>query len=898
MRSDRSVLLRSASALVIGAAAWLGGATFAMAADAPGAAPAAAAGEASGEVTVTAGRRTENLQKVPVAVAAVGGAEIEKAGVQNFADLAKMTPSLSIITGVGGNNFINIRGVGIGVSTPFQSAGVPLHQDGLYLPHSEAFVTDAYFDLDHVEVYRGPQGTFAGQNSTGGAIFVTANQPSFAGPSAVVQQLVGNYNWYQTQLAVNMPIDDQWAARLALDFEKRDGFTKNIGAGNGALSATNGIPIGIDPSVLGQSPHRDLGNLDKLSVRAILRWKPTDNLDIRLRFDHLHDQSNGLATVRSTAGPSSYNDPSLITSPRSVYNDLPGWSLNRIDRVTLNIDWNINNDVELKSVSGYQHFYSAAFADSDNSSPYVFGCQAIVAGAVQPAVCAQGAASTLNTDTYWSQEFDLVSRAAGPLQWVVGVNGLHQDTPIHNYAYSYCTDPNVLGVSAAMGASPATNVCNTGLYVASPGAGLPANAAQTITSPGSLLDYLQSDQSAGLFGQVTYSFTDQWQLIVGGRVTYYEVQLNPGSAVRYAAGYNPNPNINDAYLTAQGITGAARGPSNLPFGTTNLQTCGVFPGSTNPPPPGFPTLPNLCLLSAKASYTQPTGRAVLNFFPTPNTTLYASVSSGFKQGAYTTQFTVQAPGPQPQYKQEDIYDYELGLKTVTLDGHLRLNANVYYEDYKNYQASFRIVGTIIPRSINIDDSRIYGLEADADLNFGDFKAAASVGYNNTKIQSNSAGFVIPASEYGIATPTQPFGPIPANVNRVDCAGAAPGSLGCENFLGEVLNYSPPWTANAMAQYDFHVMGGTLTPWVQVSYVGAQWDTLFHASQDYIPAHTLVDLRLVYQAPEHWRAEAFVTNVADTLWVSGVAGGASTTPFASLLTLGPPRQFGVRLQYTY
>ena len=618
----KSHLLRSTALVATSAAALIGMGGSAFAADQATSGAAAAAPSNVAEIVVTAGRRSEALQKVPVAVAAVSAAQIETAGVQNFNDLAALTPALSVITGIGGNNFINIRGVGIGVSTPFQSAGVPMMSDGLYIPHSEAFLRDAYFDLDHVEVYRGPQGTFAGQNSTGGAIFLVSKQPDFNGFNGSIQQLVGDYAWFQTQAAVNMPINDQWAARVAVDSETRDGFTSNLGAGSGGTAQGN--------------TSRTLGNLDNLSVRAILRYKPNDNIDIRLRYDYLRSADNGAAAVRSPT-PGTFNNPGDIATPRQVYNDFPGADLNVINRVTLNADWHINNDIELKSITGFQRFYANGLADSDASSPYQPAC---LTAAGAPIVCAQTYASTLNTDTYWNQEFDLVSTGAGPLQWVVGVTALHQDTPIHNYSASYCFDPNVLAASTAMGAPVATNACNAGLYAGYPGAYAVSN-----TSPGSKLDYLQSDHSEAAFGEIKYNFTDKWQLIVGGRITAYEIQLNPGSAVSYNGGsyYNSNPLINAAYLANYAGYGGPAGvaPFTLPGGHTTLQSCGNIPGTTNP---------NLCLLQAQASYTDPTGRVVLNWTPDSTSTVYASVSKGFKQGGYVTQYTVTSPGPQTPYK--------------------------------------------------------------------------------------------------------------------------------------------------------------------------------------------------------------------------------------------------------
>ena len=881
MASHKRSLLHSTSLVAATAAACLGMGGLAHAADQPAAAASPAAGSSTvGEVVVTAGRREEALQKVPVAVAAVSATTIETAGIQNFNDLAALTPNLSVITGVGGSNFLNIRGVGIGVSTPFQSAGVPLMSDGLYIPHSEAFLRDAYFDLDHVEVYRGPQGTFAGQNSTGGAIFLVSKQPDFSGTSGSVQQTFGDYAWFQTQAAFNMPINDQFAARFAAQYETRDGFTTNAGAGNGVPTQGN--------------TSTTLGNLNNLSLRGILRWKPRDNLDVRLRYDYLKQADNGQAAVRSPT-PGTFNNPHAIAKPRLVYEDFVGSDISTINRATLNVDWHINDNVELKSITGFQQWNSAGIADSDASSPYRQDC---LTAAGAPIQCAQGFATTQQNDTYYNQEFDLVSTSASKLQWVLGGAANHQDTPIHNYSASYCFDPNVLAASTAMGGiGGGTASCN-GTGTTPPGfyANYPGGYAVTNTSPGSKLDYLQSSHSEAIFGEAKYQLTDQFQLIAGGRYTWFHIQLNPGSAVLYNGNfYNPNPNINASYLASYSDYGGSQANSQwtLPGGHTMLQSCGIEPGSTNPPPPGFPSAPGLCILHAQATFAAPTGRVVLNWTPTAKTTAYVSWSKGFKQGSYVTQFTVGATGAQPQYKQEDIYNYEVGVKTSLLDNHIKLNADAFYEDYYNWQASFRVTASPIPRSVNIDKSRIMGFEAQAEGVWGDFHTNASVGYDDSKVVQNTNLGAVPANEFGPGAGIG--GPVPAGTTVVPCSISA---NGCMTFVGSALNFSPKWNASLTAQYDFHVMNGVLTPFLEWTYSSDQWDQLFHASQDYIPQHQLLNFRISYTAPEHWRVEGFVTNLTNNLYVQGVAAGTGATPYSTLVSIGAPRQAGVRLRYSF
>ena len=241
-----------------------------------------------------------------------------------------------------------------------------------------------------------------------------------------------------------------------------------------------------------------------------------------------------------------------------------------------------------------------------------------------------------------------------------------------------------------------------------------------------------------------------------------------------------------------------------------------------------------------------------------------------------------------------------------------MNADVFYEDYYNWQASFRVTASPIPRSVNIDKSRIMGFEAQAEGVWGDFRTNLSVGYDDSKVVKNSNLGIVPANEYGPGAGIG--GPVPAGITTIPCStnnvtsAVVPGgpvsgvstavATGCLDFVGTALNFSPKWNASITAQYDFHVLNGILTPFVEWTYGSDQWDQLFHASQDYIPQHQLVNLRIAYTAPEHWRLEGFVTNVTNNLYVQGVAAGSGATPYSTLLSIGAPRQMGVRVRYAF
>ncbi len=824
------------------------------------------------EVVVTAGRRQEDLQKVPTAVAALSTEDLVDAGVQDFSDMAALTPNLSIAEGIGGNNFINIRGVGIGVSTPFQSAGVPLHIDGMFIPRSESFLKDAYFDLERVELYRGPQGTFAGQNSTGGAIFITAQQPIYNVFEVNAQQTVGNFNWYKSEAAANLPISDKLAARVALNLENRDGFTPNRGAQGQGFSAAPASTGAGDP-----------GSIDRMSLRGILSYQPTDDLEFRLRYDRVDENGEGQAAFRTRQD--AFNDPDLIDTSY-VERDFNSFSTLKVDRYMLNVEYQINDSLLLKSVTGYQKYFAATGADADGTTPFVAPASGCAGGSTATAgslrnqlgaavgSCLQSWASTFNPDKYKTQELDLVSTADGPLQWVVGGVVVDQKSSFLNHGGNYINDPNVLFAPNATTLAQA----NTNLNVPGPNG-----------STGNALNYFQEHSSWGVFAQATYDISPQWQVVAGARYTWDKIELLHGSTVRYSAGVNPGT-LTTAQQTATGYPNVAAYYAGV-YGDAGLQNCGtiVVAGENVPSP---------CQVYGEGKFHATTGRVAVNFFANDQLMFYGSASSGFKPGAYVTQFTVGASGPQAPYKQEEILDFEAGMKATLFDGHLRVNANAFYETYEDYQASFRISSSPVPRSINMDEATIKGVEFQSSAVLGELTIDASVGYTDSRITKNQLAPVIPTSQYGPNMPASNGTGLPADVPTATCPAGLPATTLCLNVVGLPLNFTPKWTGNLQLSYRLRLPnGGSLVPRLIWSYVDDQWVQLFHGSQDFLPSHTRLDMRVAYEL-NSWRVEAFATNLTDKVYPTGVSAGPTTAPFEGRLTLGAPRQYGLRLGYTF
>jgi iron complex outermembrane recepter protein len=229
-----------------------------------------APGAGDGEIIVTAQRRSESLQEVPISITALSGDTLRKAGIQDTESLATLTPGLLVQRSVVGK--ISIRGVGNENYTISGDPGVAVHSDGVYVARAAAGLFDL-FDIERVEVLRGPQGTLYGRNATGGVINVLPNRPEKNFGARIAGE-VTNYNGYRVDGMVNVPLADDLAVRVAVMRNSRDGFTTNT---NAAARA------------------RGFGDLDSKDVWAFRGQFGTTGgspFEMRATIEYLDDNSN------------------------------------------------------------------------------------------------------------------------------------------------------------------------------------------------------------------------------------------------------------------------------------------------------------------------------------------------------------------------------------------------------------------------------------------------------------------------------------------------------------------------------------------------------------------------------------------------------------------------------
>ncbi|WP_411818644.1 TonB-dependent receptor [Hyphococcus sp. DH-69] len=313
-------------------------------------------------ITVTARKRQENLQTVPIAITAMTGDMLEQRGAENIDDAARFAPNVAIGfasngSGGGSNSDIFIRGIGQTDFLITTDPGVGLYIDDVYYARSIGTILD-FLDVERIEILRGPQGTLFGRNTIGGAISLVSKRPadSFGGE---IKATAGRFSHYSVTGSVDLPLSDQLKTRHTIYFNTEHGYTDRINVGD------------------------RLGDDEVIAGRSLLEWTPTDNFDALLSFDISHKEGGSANTAALSYDPTQglaplwqglVGDPMMITTPVIVNPGNPfnssatGPNVDDHDiwgvggTLTWDLDW-----VSLKSITAYRSMEAEFSRDGDNS---------------------------------------------------------------------------------------------------------------------------------------------------------------------------------------------------------------------------------------------------------------------------------------------------------------------------------------------------------------------------------------------------------------------------------------------------------------------------------------------------------------------------------------------------
>ena len=468
-------------------AAWLPSGAWAQAAGNQAAgdqtAQTGAAAGALQEVVVTAERRATDIQTTPISVVAVSGDQLAAQQITSVQNLQAIAPNLTV-SGGGTSQQVNIRGIGISPVGGDGQNGVAMVHDGLSNNENGVGLNAPYFDIADVEVLRGPQGTFAGVNSTGGAIEVTSQNPNFRGYNGYANAKVATYSDFRFQTAVNLPVNETLALRLALNTETRGSFFYDAGAeldgpylgGPHFLPGTSGTSTKaiIDP-----------GNVDNKDGRFSVLWKPTDNLQslTKIEINVVDSQGtpaqpdiNFFSPLPGAACPKGEQSPvagkcwdryasGYSGSPYVLNNWDTGLLANQnIDFYSEELRYTLPSGIVLRSMGGDQEINVYTHSNPTNDS------------------INQGYSNGTQTVHTYSEEIDAISPTTGEFSWITGAAWSFNREEFVSFGESY--------------GPPFT----------------PAAPAYTLWNREFL--WIRTE---GVFGQMTWQFTPTLQLQVGAR---------------------------------------------------------------------------------------------------------------------------------------------------------------------------------------------------------------------------------------------------------------------------------------------------------------------------------------------------------------------------------------------
>lgn len=785
------------------------------------------------EVVVTAQKREQNLQAVPIAVTAITAQDLENHAGYDMQQIALLVPGVQFSL-EGEDVNILMRGYpGTGAPTA-SSSPVALYQDGILRQVTSEYQA-VFTDTARVEVAHGPQGTLSGRNAFAGSVNVVTNPPEFGVTKFGFNAAFTNYSGTRDEFFFNFPLGDEVAVRLSAYRERQQGVIRNLQDLDNSLQDRNNdygrLQIGFKPA-------------DNLSgVLRLAVWKGGGNgsgdfgVSVRgIPINPLDGHTTAGVTTPWVIAPRlgvSCNDPSVnpntaseigapgsspplaggipAAGPCNTPADPGPFSTNRngpnirdVDLKEINgqLNWDIVQGIQLRALLSYQD-YSEYRQDDGDYGPS--GGSILSAtnpdnpnpGGPQPGLVS----ANEDYERTRTEELQLVSTGDSKLQWVLG-SFFEQNRSWMAFIFGQ--------QSAVPGAEPFTRTpynfnLNPGILNCCGG---PAS---------DFIWYFPVDtnlHSDSAYGDATYTIASDWRLIAGARYTRDHVV-----GISY---FYPTPTVQ--------------------LGTT-----------------------------ADHVFSRSTWRAGLEHDLTKDSMVYFTASTGFIAGGAN-------PGGVAPYAPQTDTSYELGSKNTFFNGTLRLNADVFYVNYNDLLVSTFNPATSLTTSTNAGSSHAKGLELEmAWRPIQDLRLRAVGSF----LKSQYDNFILGAE--GLFYDGQN---LPAKYGA-----------GAQGFVVDGLSTrnAPKWSLNTSTDYDFHLGNyGLVTPGVDLTYVD-DYRTWYAPNPWAVqPAYWKTDVRLVWTAPNSgWSASLFATNVTNKtirVFTTPNQGGIIYDQYMD------PRIYGIRFTY--
>lgn len=795
------------------------------------ASPAWAAEGGLEEIVVTAQRRETALQVTPIAITAIGGEKLAEEKIFTVGDLASTVPAFSLTANTPLDLELNIRGItNTRLDSPTSDPSVGTFVDGVYIGRTGDYNFD-FYDLERVEVIRGPQGVLLGKNVVGGALSVITARPTQDASSEITMG-AGNYSSLLMSGYVNGGITDNLAGRLSWQYREHDGY-------------------GFD-----KLHHREVEDLQSAQVRGQLLWQPGDgSWSVRGIVDFTDDNTNGVNVVAVDGGTKSCETTYLRTNCTRPWSNLRAYlgvtdprrnmaqsiqykGKPRVQQYLERQAWGATLDIQkdwstttFNSLTAYRSGSSGQLYDQTGIGPEALdwnaarwqGYMAYINnkyGTRPPTsnnglfLFAQPVGEEVDAD-FISQEFRLTSNNPDSRwEWIAGVYYKHDNiTKTDRFI-----GENFLGLLFPGGNNPLSTLSGENRW----------------DNDGEMTNY-------AAFGQLAFKFTDNLKLSVGLRYTVDEKKGTvTGTVIETGDRFNPNdPRAN---VTIESL-------------------CRRPDGSVVSPTPASCAAPNRWIYGEGDSFTAPydedwdevTPQATLDWKITDEIFTYLTYSEGFKGGGFddTPANIAQATTP---FDPEKAKNYELGIKMDLLDNRMRLNADVFYMDYTNLQVTQTNAACLCNLTDNAASAEIKGVEAE-------FMFAATENLRlmlgGSYVDATYKDFLESALD-------------PTTGQRLDSSGNT-----LQRTPDTQLSAAIDWRLGPVAMF-----------------VGYSWQSEMPWATDNVakePSYGLLDARIAFApADAVWSIAVWGRNLSDELYRSNIISffGEEVSQF------GPPRTYGV------
>ena len=737
------------------------------------------------EIVVTAEKRESTVQKTPISITAISGAELQAQGLTDMTSVAQQVPGVSFKTSGPGQTEFEIRGL---TSTGGESPTVGFYLDDAILTpaamaqNGKTVIDPSLFDLNRVEVLRGPQGTLYGAGSMGGTIKLISNQPdpkAFAANVEVIGSGTsdgGGFN-HTENVMLNIPLmQDVAALRLVGTDKYIDGWIDRKVL-NPFPTEVNGSTARGDVAAAPVAEDFRHSNTEHLQAgRALLLVQPTDRLSVTLGYMHQSLTQDGPNTIDNPPLNETHYQPFDVSEPFEdkfdLYTLTGKYNFDSFQLVSASAYWDRQQN-QTQDISEAMQDYIGGFFGPPAAWPYSSTATVTEGGGTFFGL----GAGSITEDDYtrqFSEELRLASTGDGPLQWLAG--GYYSSFGATSHVYSFYPNTND-GFNADFGT---TNLADNHRKV-------------------------DIDQYAA-FGEVSYLLPANLKTSLGAR--YYQYHSNSVTSV-------------------SGVS--ANGTSNPLFGLA--QNSGVTP------------------------------KLDLAYIPDDNTTVYGTVSKGFRPGGPNSPIPVPpcASAAPTQFGPDSVWNYELGEKLRFLNSRISINGAIYYEDWTNVQQQ------VAPScgfkfTANAGKATVYGAELEAAfVLMPGFVLSQNVGYTHATNSTTLPAAGVVAGQRLLDVPE-----VTANT-----------ALSFKQPLANDLNFVTRLTN---------------------SYVSSIQDITF--TRNTLPAYDLVNFRLGVETGR-WSAVLFADNLTNKMALLGDTGALSANiSILNRVATSQPRTIGADLNFKF